>query len=116
MRDSNFIKKDEKYIPHFRRIVPYSEWGRNTRREGGGATFPARRKLYFTFGHAATSERVLHECAYNSETIGDGVPAGKIFDFSRGARERQPRGENPAGTAMENPLVRAGFSGVPGGI
>ena len=59
MRDSNSIKKDEKHIPHFRRIVPYSEWGRNTRREGGGTTFPARRAPYPTFEHDAPSERVL---------------------------------------------------------
>ena len=57
MRDPNFIKKDEKYIPHFRRIVPYSEWGRNTRREGGGATFPAGRTLYFTFEYDETRRK-----------------------------------------------------------
>ena len=35
MRDPNSIKKDEKYIPHFRRIVPYSEWGRSPVGEEG---------------------------------------------------------------------------------
>ena len=78
MRNSNFFKKDEKYIPHFRRSVPYSEWGRKARmglptklpaailwgpRVGGGATFPARRTPNFTFEHAATFERVLNEFA-----------------------------------------------------
>ena len=80
MRDPNFIKNDEKYIPHFRMIVPYSEWGRKARREGGGATFPARRAPYFTFEHDALSARVLYECAYNSETNGDGV---KMFKLGR---------------------------------
>ena len=36
-------QNDEKFIPHFRRIVPYSEWGRNTRREGGGTILPCQR-------------------------------------------------------------------------
>ena len=80
MRDPNFIKNDEKYIPHFRRIVPYSEWGRKARREGGGATFPARRTPHFTLEPAALSARVLYECAYNSETNGDGV---KMFKLGR---------------------------------
>ena len=35
MRNLNFIKKDEKYIPHFMRIVPYSEWGRSPEGEEG---------------------------------------------------------------------------------
>ena len=48
--------------------------------EGGGAIFPARRALYFTFEPAAPSERVLHEFAYNSETNGDGV---KMFILGR---------------------------------
>ena len=73
-------QKDEKYIPHFRRIVPYSEWGRKARREGGGATFPARRAPYFAFEPAAPSEQVLHEFTYNSETNGDGV---KMFKLGR---------------------------------
>ena len=80
MRDSKSIKKDETHIPHFRRIVPYSEWGRKARREGGGTTFPAGRALYFTFEHDAPSERVLYEFTYNSETNGDGV---KMFILGR---------------------------------
>ena len=48
--------------------------------EGGGATFPARRELYFTFEHDATSEQVLHEFTHNSETNGDGV---KMFILGR---------------------------------
>ena len=56
MRDSNFIKKDVKNIPHFRRIVPYSERGRNARREGGGTILPCQgRAPYFTFEHDALS-------------------------------------------------------------
>ena len=35
-------QEDEKYIPHFRRFVPYSEWGRKARREGGGTTLPCK--------------------------------------------------------------------------
>ena len=42
---------------------PKGRWGNNIPRETC--------TLYFTFEHAATSERVLHECAYNSETNGD---------------------------------------------
>ena len=81
MRDPNFIKNDEKYIPHFRRIVPYSEWGRKARREGGGATLPCQgRTPYPTFEYDALSARVLYECAYNSETNGDGV---KMFILGR---------------------------------
>ena len=38
------------------------------------------RTHYFTFEHAATSERVLHEFTYNSETNGDGV---KMFILGR---------------------------------
>ena len=42
-------------------------------RVGGGTTLPCQgRALYFTFEYAALSERVLHECAYNPETNGDG--------------------------------------------
>ena len=72
MRDSNFIKKDEKYIPHFRRIALFSSGGGTPEGKVGGTTFPARRTPYFTFELAATSERVLHEFTYNSETNGDG--------------------------------------------
>ena len=72
---------DEKYIPHFRRIVPYSEWGRKARREGGGTTLPCQgRAPYPTLEHAEPYERVSHELAYNSETNGDGV---KMFNLGR---------------------------------
>ena len=58
MRDSNFIKKDEKHIPHFRRIVPYSEWGRKARREGGGTILPCQRTtVYFTSEHNETRRK-----------------------------------------------------------
>ena len=35
MRDSNSIKKNEKYIPHFRRSELYFEWGRSPEGEEG---------------------------------------------------------------------------------
>ena len=49
--------------------------------EGGGTILPCQgRALNSTFEHAAPSERVLHECAYNSETNGGGV---KMFILGR---------------------------------
>ena len=81
MRDSNSIKKDEKYIPHFRRTVPYSEWGRSPEGEEGEQYSNVKgRTPVFIYEHAAPSERVLHEFAYNSETNGDGV---KMFKLGR---------------------------------
>ena len=41
-------------------------------KEGEQYSHVKGRALYFTFEYAALSERVLHECAYNSETNGDG--------------------------------------------
>ena len=81
MRDSNFIKKDEKYIPHFRRITLFpSGGGKPEGKEGEQYSHVRGCTPYFTFEPAATSERVLHECAYNSETNGDGV---KMFKHVR---------------------------------
>ena len=73
MRDSNFIKKDEKYIPHFRRTVLFtSGGGKPEGKEGEQYSHVRGRTPVFIFEPAATSERVLHACAYNSETNGDG--------------------------------------------
>ena len=73
MRDSNFIKKDEKHIPHFRRTAHLPS--------GGGIPEGKEGEQYFhvkdvhsilTPEHAVPSEWVLHEFTYNSETNGDG--------------------------------------------
>ena len=74
MRDSNFIKKDEKYIPHFRRTALFPSGGGIP--EGKeGEQYSRVRDVHpvLIFNHAAPYERVLHEFAYNSETNGDGV-------------------------------------------
>ena len=73
MRDSNFIKKDEKHIPHFRRTALFpSGGGIPEGKEGEQYSHVRGRAHYFTFEPDATSERVLHEFTHNSETNGDG--------------------------------------------
>ena len=81
MRDSNSIKKSEKHIPHFRRTELFpSGGGKPEGKEGEQYSHVRGRALYFTFEHAVPSDRALHECAYNSETNGDGV---KMFILGR---------------------------------
>ena len=80
-RDSNFIKKDEKYIPHFRRTALFTSGGGIPEGKEGEQYSPRDVHFILTSEHAAPSERVLHEFAYKSETNGD---AGKIFDFRLG--------------------------------
>ena len=81
MRDSNYIKKDEKYIPHFRRTELFPSGGGKPEGKEGEQYSPVRgRALCPTFEHDVPSERVLHEFAYNSETNGDGV---KMFKLGR---------------------------------
>ena len=46
-------------------------WG--PRKEGEQYSHVRGCTPYFTFELAAPSERVLHECAYNSETNGNGT-------------------------------------------
>ena len=84
MRDSNCIKKNEKYIPHFRRTVPYSEWGRKARREGGGATFPARRTLNFTLEHDETRRKgVINTSMSEDSTLSRREGGGATFPARR---------------------------------
>ncbi len=81
MRDSNFIKKDEKHIPHFRRTELFpSGGGKPEGKEGEQYSHVRGRTPVFIFEPAVPSERVLHECAYNSETNGDRV---KMFILGR---------------------------------
>ena len=62
MRDSNSIKKNEKYIPHFRRSELYFEWGRSPEGEEGEQYSHVRgRAPYPTFEPATPSERVLFD-------------------------------------------------------
>ena len=52
MRDSNFIKKDEKHIPHFRRTELFTSGGGTPEGKEGEQYFHVRgRALYFTFEH-----------------------------------------------------------------
>ena len=71
MRNLNFIKKDEKYIPHFRRIVPYSEWGRSPEGEEGEQHSPRDVHSISRLNTTYPLSNVF-EFAYNSETNGDG--------------------------------------------
>ena len=72
MRDSNSIKKDEKYIPHFRRTELFpSGGGIPEGKEGEQYSNVRGRTPVFIYEPAATSERELHEFTYNSETNGD---------------------------------------------
>ena len=81
MRYSNFIKNDKKYIPHFRRTAFFtSGGGKPEGKEGAQYSHVRGRAPYFTFEHDETSERVLYEFTYNSETNGDGV---KMFILGR---------------------------------
>ena len=74
MRSSNFIKKDEKYIPHFRRTKLFPSGGGIPEGKEGEQYFHVRgRTPVFIYEHDAPSARVLHEFAYNSETNGDGL-------------------------------------------
>ena len=72
MRDSNSIKMDEKYIPHFRRTELFPSGGGTPEGKVGEQHSPRDVHFILTPEHAAPSERVLHEFAYNSETNGDG--------------------------------------------
>ena len=73
MRDPNFIKKDKKHIPHFRRTALFPSGGGKP--EGKEGEQHSQRDVHsiLVSGYAAPSERVLHEFAYNSETNGDGT-------------------------------------------
>ena len=77
----NPIKKDEKYIPHFRRTALFPSGG-GTPEGKEGEQYSNVRDVHpvLTSEPAAPSERVLHEFAYNSETNGDGV---KMFILGR---------------------------------
>ena len=80
MRNSNFIKKDEKYIPHFRRTALFPSGGGMPEGKEGEQHSPRDVHFILTSESAAPSERVLHEFTYNSETNGDGV---KMFKLGR---------------------------------
>ena len=80
MRDSNFIKKDEKHIPHFRRTELFPSGGGMPEGKEGEQHSPRDVHSILTLEHAAPFERVLHEFAYKSETNGDGV---KMFNLGR---------------------------------
>ena len=55
MRDSNFIKKDEKCIPHFRRTALFPSGGGKPEGKEGEQHSPVRgRTLNFTFEHDVT--------------------------------------------------------------
>ena len=56
-------------------------------------------------GIAKAAHLICEQCRAG----GAGVPAGKIFDFSRGINKRQPQGEESRRYAMENPLFASGF-------
>ena len=56
-------------------------------------------------GIAKAAHLICEQC----RASGAGVPAGKIFDFSRGVNKRQPQGEESRRYAMENPLFASGF-------
>ena len=61
MRDPNFIKKDEKYIPHFRRTELFpSGGGKPEGKEGEQYSHVRGRTPVFTFEPAATSERASY--------------------------------------------------------
>ena len=80
MRNLNLIKKDEKYIPHFRRSELFPSGGGKPEGKEGEQYSPRDVHSILTLEHAAPSERVLNEFAYNSETNGDGV---KMFILGR---------------------------------
>ena len=61
MRDSNFIKKNEKYIPHFRRTELFPSGGGIPEGKEGEQHSPRDAYFILTLEHAATSER-----AYNA--------------------------------------------------
>ena len=81
MRDSNSIKKNEKYIPHVRGTALFTSGGGIPEGKEGEQYFHVRdvHPISRLSTHAA-SERVLHEFTYNSETNGDGV---KMFNLGR---------------------------------
>ena len=61
MRDSKFIKKDEKYIPHFRRTELFpSGGGKPEGKEGEQYSHVRVRTPVFIFEPAVPSERVLN--------------------------------------------------------
>ena len=72
MRNSNFIKKDEKYIPHIRRTEPFPSGGGKPEGKEGEQHSPRDVHSILMLEYAAHSERMLHEFTYNSETNGDG--------------------------------------------
>ena len=80
MRNSNFFKKNEKYIPHFRRTALFTSGGGIPEGKEGEQYSPRDVHFILTSEHDALSARVLHDFAYNSETNGDGV---KMFKLGR---------------------------------
>ena len=75
---------------------------------------PAPFALAFPAGFVRSAEhdgiaKAAHLICEQCRAGGAGVPAGKIFDFSRGVNKRQPQGEESRRYAMENPLFASGF-------
>ena len=72
----------------------YSRVGEESPKGRRGRNIPRETcTLYFTFEPAAPSERTLHECAYNSETNGDGV---KMFNSDECVRVEHLRPHAPS--------------------
>ena len=93
MRDSNFIKKDEKHIPHFRRTALFTSGGGIPEGKVGAQHSPRDVHSILMLESAATSERVLYEFTYNSETNGDGV---KMFNSDECVRVEHLRPHAPS--------------------
>ena len=91
MRDSNFIKKDEKCIPHFRRPELFPSGGGKPEWEGGGAILPCQgRAHYFTFEYDETRRRGLDLTPMSED--------GSLFQ----TRERKARMGLPEFTPVKN--------------
>ena len=94
MRDSNFIKKDEKHTPHFRRTALFpSGGGKPEGKEGEQYSHVRGRAPYFTFEPAATPQEGR---GLNSSRVGEEYPNGAPRKIAAGNFVGSPgwRGNN----------------------
>ena len=109
MRDSNFIKKDKKHIPHFRRTELFpSGGGKPEGKEGEQYSHVRGRQLILFYEHDATFERAPpRRTAYSERPRARRKPAERVSS-------PPPKKTGKAG-AMPSPFLCLNMCGKPYG-